>query len=153
MKNEERSYNASSFSFRNERDYLSITTNANQWRKKWQTTIVPSFRFEMNATILLSLLTRINEERNDKQQSFHLFFWDERDYYSITTKANQWRKKFHISRFSFRDERDYPSLKPNANEWRTKLQYIMISSFRFDVNATILHSLLTRMNEERSYKI
>jgi hypothetical protein len=155
MKIEATRYIVSSFSFLDECDYPPIATNANKWRTKLIAIRFHRFRLEMNATILLSLLTWMNEERSYKRNSFNIFVsrWKRLSY--ITTAANEWRRKLYlttVSFFSFRDEHDYPSIATNANEWRTNLQSRRFYLFDFEMNMTILLSLLTRMNEERSYK-
>jgi hypothetical protein len=137
------------FFFRDERDYPSIITNANEWIMKLL--CFHPFRFEMNGTNLLSLLARMNEENTTR---FHPFRFEmdatillslltrmitERSYngsilfvsnwtilFCVHYNDNHWRRSFKISRFSFRDERDYPSINTNANEWRSKLQRLTI---------------------------
>jgi hypothetical protein len=54
---------------------------------KNEATIVSIFSFWMNPTILLSLLTQINEEGSEKVSRFS--FQDERDSHSITSNANE----------------------------------------------------------------
>jgi hypothetical protein len=76
-----------------------------------------SFLLVMKATILLSLLKRMNEEQCFNIPLFS--FRDERDYPYITTKANERKTKLQdktVSFFSFRDECAYPSITTNANE-------------------------------------
>jgi hypothetical protein len=106
-----------------------------------------SFRFEMNATIVLSHLTRKNEEPSYNVSSFS--FWDERDYPSITFYANEWRTK--LQRFIvFVSKWTRLHLHQYQREWM-KNEATIFYLFRFEMNATILRSDQTPINEEPGY--
>jgi hypothetical protein len=129
----------SSFSFRDERDYPSITTNANELRTKLQAR-APSY----NGPILFVL-----------RWTWLSFYQYWREW--IKNEATSYKIEAPIvSSFSFRDECDHSYITINTNESRSKLHISRTKlqwfhPFRFEMNATILRSLLMRMNQERCY--
>jgi hypothetical protein len=154
--NEERSYKISPFWFREECDYFSIITKANECRTKLQAIKFHSFRFEMNATILLSLLTRMNEERSHKWQWFNSFCLEMNAtiLLSLIRRMNEERSYKIKWVHPFRFEMNAIFLLSLLNRMKKKeVTRFNVSPFSFRTNATILLSLLKRMNEERSCKI
>jgi hypothetical protein len=132
---------------------LFIHHYKHEWMKNEATTFLP-FRFEMNATILVSLLMRMNEDRSYKRHVFQIFAsrWRRISFYhyklewmknegkrfypfrfemnttillSLLTRMNE-ERNFKLSPFPFQNERDNPCITSNENEWRTKLQQFTI---------------------------
>jgi hypothetical protein len=141
------------------------------------------FRFEINATIVLSHLTRMNEQQS--YNGFILFIsrWMRLSFYhdpreSMKNEASsdigfilfvtrytkstffhyshEWMKNEYANENGFilflRFEHRNPSITTKRNEWRTKHECKMFHSFRSEMIATILLSLLIWMNEERICK-
>jgi hypothetical protein len=130
--NEERSYKRHTFQiFVSRWRRISFYHYKREWMKNEGERFYP-FRFEMKATILLSFLTRMNEESSYKQHWFNCFRLEMNTtiLLSLLTWMND-EQIDKISECSVWDESYNRTITANANEWRTKLQTILVSSFSF----------------------